>query len=454
MIGLIGPPDSVRRALLIAEEEGREGEVLAREYATPDDAVAIAKEIDTLCRVILFTGQVPFSVVEAGASLQAEAQFISHSGADLHNALARILIEKRGMMPRVSVDTISAVTVRDVFEDVGLPVPDYVLPLVSNEGNLVSRRSREVAEFHISRFESGKVDACLACLAGTYEELHTAGIPVWRIEHSRVTTREALRRAWLSSELLESRSTQLAVVIAEADGESVRGRDSYEREATRLRVHQDLLKQAKKVSGRLTALDDTTFLITTSRDAVEDAIARFRRGQASLLAPNDLGSKLNLGLGVGGTVALAEENARRALALTKRSGHTNVVFPDGDVYSTADERKGHRMRLQETAPAVLDLSRRIGIGPLSIRRLVETLSRVDHKAVTAQQLAATYGVQPRSARRILASLRSAGLASEAGVRVHPGAGRPQTVYRIDLPRLRAAFEAHSGVSAMTSGQRG
>jgi hypothetical protein len=443
MIGVVGPPDSVKLAQLVAHEEGHDQDLQVRAYSRPEDAAQLAQEIDDACQVILFTGRVPYSLARSSASLRAETQFISHSGADLYRTLARILIDRHGVMPRVSVDTIDDVTVQSVFRDISLPSPTDVLPLADADGQLLIASSDEIAAFHLEKIREGSVDACLTCLAGTHEKLLAAGAPVWRVEHTRATIREAMQKAWLSAELAQSKSTQLAIVLIQPSPTALGKLGRYEREDAQLRVHQGLLQQAKKVSGKLSVVNDTTFLITTSRGAVEAAISRYRAGHASLLVPPDLGVGIRIGIGTGATYALAEDNARHALKLSNLQGYTNVVFPDGSVYSTGQNGNLNRLKLQETTPAVLDLATKMGIGPLSIWRLVHALGRLDVAALTAQQLAHTYGVQQRSARRLLTSLCSAGLATEVGVRVGPGAGRPQTVYKVNLTELSAVLSARS-----------
>ncbi|MEZ4595733.1 MAG: hypothetical protein R3C32_02210 [Chloroflexota bacterium] len=55
--------------------------------------------------------------------------------------------------------------------------------------------------------------------------------------------------------------------------------------------------------------------------------------------------------------------------------------------------------------------------------------------MTAAELARAYGIEARSARRLTTSLQRAGIATATGRQGGGGAGRPQTVYRIDVGRL-------------------
>lgn len=377
--------------------------------------------------MILFTGRVPYEIVTSEVRLIAEAQVISHSGADLYRVIAQILIERQGQMPKVSVDSLDEYIVRNAFRDVNLPVPEHLLPVLDNGGSLMFPGVEESAEFHISRVHEGVVDACMTCLASTHALLQKAGVPAWRIDHTRVTILEALERAWLAAELRQSLSSQLAVVLVEMKPTTALNIDPYKRASERLRVQHQLLEQSKRVSGHLSELEAGVFMITTSRGAIESAVTRFQHRHASLLSLPEVGGKLTTGVGVGPTFALAQGNARRALQVAASGKGPTVVYPD--------RRGGVRLRIQETSKSVLQLAEQIGVGPLSLRRLVDAVGLLDHSAVTAQQLAEAYGVQNRSARRLLTALRDAGHADEVGIRSSPGPGRPQTVYNIHVDSL-------------------
>lgn len=440
MIGIIGPEDSVRLTLEVAEAEGRADEVTARSYTDPEQAPQLARDLDDVCQLILFTGRIPYALVAADGGLRADIDFMPHSGIDLYRTLARMLIVHGGQLPRVSVDTIEANTVQDTYHDIDLESPTEILPITDESGKLIAGRA-EIIRYHRERYESGAVEACLTCLGSVHRDLTALGVPVWRVEHTHASVRDALRRAWLETAMHQSQATQTAVMLVELTEPAARQGNQYDAERRRLRLREVLLEHAQRMRGRLSIVDDTTFLITTTRGTVERAIERHRSGHTSLLTLRGVEVPHAVGFGVGTTVAAAEDNARKALVLGQQSGHTQVVLPNGEIYSAV--ATGVQVKLREMAPAMLRVSEQLGLGTLSTRRLLDALHRVDPSEVTARQLADVYGVETRSARRLLNSLRTAGYAEEAGVQVSTGAGRPQTVYRIALQRLASALGQES-----------
>jgi predicted ArsR family transcriptional regulator len=143
-------------------------------------------------------------------------------------------------------------------------------------------------------------------------------------------------------------------------------------------------------------------------------------------------------VGFGASVAIAEQNARLALAMGGRDGALHVGFPDGEVLRADPGRPATTYRLRETRHATERVARELGIGPLALTRLTRALRQIDPSAVTASDLAKAYGIEARSARRLMTALTRAGFATRSGRQGGPRAGRPQIVYRIDMDRLAGA----------------
>ena len=213
MLGIVGPRDSVALAQQVALELGRSDELLGLAYAKVDEAVGLARSLEPLCEVLLFTGVVPFEQAQRAGVWGCDLDVIRHSPADLYRMIGLVLKETGGHFPRVSVDTIEAATVQQVFADMGLEIPAVVIPVVDEAGTLVFEDVEGTARAHLAVIERGEVDAALTCLAGTRRVLLDAGVTTWRIDHARVTLVEALQRAWLASEVKKSKGSAIAVVL-------------------------------------------------------------------------------------------------------------------------------------------------------------------------------------------------------------------------------------------------
>lgn len=438
MIGVIGPSDSTELAISVAREEGMEDRVVVRAYGSVEEAPGLAHELDGICQVLLFTGRVPYALGRRAEGLQASLQFVPHSGADLYRSLVRLLRDFKGELPRLSLDTIEPHTVVEAFEDLGLDPPEHILPLDVEGDHAGIRSAEDIAAFHTARYRAGEVDVCLTCLGSVYAALHEAGIPASRITHTKSVMREALRQADLAARLAMIETTQPAAVLISVPSLRLDPADDggpYDTQRRRLRAREAILDFAERLQGRLADLDDATFVVYTNRGTIESAVQRLSAGHGGALQLQRLPADARVGVGLGATVPEAEDNARRALVMGERDGDLYVAFADGEVVRTSRDRSPASYRLRETHEPTLRLARQLGLGPLALARLTRALRQVDPSAVTAVELARAYGIEARSARRMITALQRAGIATRLGRQGGPRAGRPQTVYRIDLGSL-------------------
>jgi hypothetical protein len=440
VIGVIGPADSVALTLSVAEEMGVSDQVVGCSYRDIDGALDLARALDRVCQVLLFTGRVPYAIARASNLLEARLRYVPHSGADLFRVLAHLLRDHHGTLPRISLDTIEEAVVREAYADMGADPPSHVLALETTGDPERVRSASDIVAFHLALARAGEVDVCVTCVGEVDRELRAAGVRTWRISHTRVAIREALQQAHLAARLSMTESSQPAVVLVHAaslreGGTTTVGAGAYHLQRQRFRMRQAVLDLAERLQGRLAEVDEATIIVYTSRGALESAVAR---PSADPGGPFDLAGvveDLGVGGGLGATVAAAEEHARQALALGERDGGLHVVYQDGSVVRATRTGPAATFRLRRTDAGALQIARELGIGPLALASLMQALRKVDASAVTAAELARAYGIEARSARRMMTSLQRAGIATATGRQGGGGAGRPQTVYRIDVGRL-------------------
>ncbi len=292
----------------------------------------------------------------------------------------------------------------------------------------------DVTAFHEEHYRRGEVELCLTCMGSVRNELRQLGVPVARIEHTHAALREALRRASLTDRLARTEASQIAVALVEPREQKRQDARSgpYQAQRDELRRRQQVVDLAERLQGTLSRASDGSFLIHTTRGVVTAELAGSDARDEDVHEGRD---GLLIGYGVGATVARAEANARRSAAIGRRSGGKQVVLDDGAMLRLGDRDALAGTRLRETDPRLLAHAKAVGMGPFTLARLITALATLDPSAVTARDLASAYGVAPRSALRMLASLERSGIAMAVGTRSAPRAGRPQSVYRVDLDRL-------------------
>lgn len=435
MIGIIGPQDSVDRLVEVASELSEANFVIARTYSQPEEAIEHALELDSVCDVILFTGRLPYAVVAAESrTWNPELRYIPHTGTDLYRTLVRILMMNEGVLPRLSVDTIDDSWVAETFADIGRPAPEHLFSFASLPDNEVPSREA-VVEFHVDQWEAGTVDVCVTCLGVVHDDLVERGIPTWRIDHTRTSLREALERARLRAELMRSRSTHMALAFVRLpDGDITELLDPYDAQMGQLKVREMAVQMSRQLRGHLARSVDSEFLITTSRGMVDETMTRLRAGQRSAVDIPGLPEGTRIGFGVGITASAAEENARKAAELSEHTRKIHAILANGEVINAGRDD----LRMRDNQVGFRPVAESLGLGPLSFSRLLSAIRRLDATSLTARQLAEVYGIEARSARRLLGALAKAGYAREAGREASARAGRPQTVFAVDVHALSSA----------------
>lgn len=413
MIGVIGSEDSVALALRVARELGLSDRVLGRAYAAVDEVPTLARDLDSLCQVLLFTGRVPYErALSLDPPLRATLDYVPHSAIDLYRTLALVMRTNAGAVPAFVVDTIDRSIVEEVCQDLSISTPISVLGLDVEGRGL--RTVEDVVAFHVEAARTGRAELSLTCLGAVNQRLRELGLPVSRIEHTRSTLHHALTRASLYVRGREAESAKPAVALLRpAKGAGAGGAVS------------DLESFARRLNGVLQQLHDGTWCVHTTYAALDSSL---------LSGESEVPGDWETGYGVGSTLPDAERNARRALKVRQPGNRSATVLADGTVVGVGVQGT-MSLRLRETDDQLLAHARAVGVRALTLTRLAVALRDLDPDALTVRELARAYGVEPRSAARLLARLEKAGIAAVRGVDGAPGAGRPEMVYRVDVDRL-------------------
>lgn len=432
VIGVVGPTDSIELVLDVASESGLSDHVTGRAYDRVGEGVAIARDLDRFCRVIIFTGEAPYSLARKEVGWRATLDYLPHSVVDLYRTLVKVIQDHGGAIPRMVIDTITQPEVLGGFRDLGLPPPEHFISLQDDDGDL--RSVAGLVDAHRMYHLDHGVELSLTCMGSVQSTLAATGLPTYRIDHTRSAIQGVLQRSALASKLARSERTQIAIALIDVDMASVAPREGsslYDTQRRRLSIHRSLVDFAEGLYGTLAVLDERTFVVHTTRGSIENALDRRQQGHASGIEPSGVDATTSVGYGFGSTVVDAEANAHRALKLSRSSGETHLAFSDGQIEGIDEVARSN----QNGGPGGI-ASSQLGLGSLAFSRLLAALRGLDITSVSALEFATAYGVTPRSARRLFTQMERAGVASELeAVPRRSGPGRPSKRYRIDLEKL-------------------
>lgn len=417
MIGLVGPADSVEHVAAVAQGMGLD--LVTRSYETPDTAVSLTDEIRPLCRIILYTGVLPYqAVLRERPQWAPDLMFIAHTATDLYRCVARLLVTREEYSatrrPAIAVDVLASATVTDVLVDIGLDPPRHCFPVFDRPCEDLSRPVEAAIAQHKDAHRKGEVGLSLTCLGSVYRALQEADLPVVRITHTKTAIRDALRRAKLTESVREAETRQVTVVMVRCEPENLEA------------ASRDF---ARTLGGSAHQTSPNTFVVHSTRGRVEAYLDSSATSVGRANTPWAVA-----GFGVAPTPKQAKVEAEWALDYAEQRGQPLAVFENG---APIDRSFGARFDGEIEPRALQEQAEHLGISPVALHRLIEAIGHFDPAHFTAQDLAVAYGATTRTARRLISSLRARGYVEHHSFTKGLGAGRPSPVYALRVSELTA-----------------
>ncbi len=259
-------------------------------------------------------------------------------------------------------------------------------------------------------------------------QLTAAGIPhalLFPSRHSILSAISRLLNAIRNNEIVDSRS---AVGLLKPSA------DFSEREIVHL---QNLLTEYNHQSGTALTFQSSPerLLIFTTSAAVHQSTQNYTHCQLAEFLQKRCDFPFALGWGVGDDVLAALHNAEQALCESLRSGlGPYIVTKPGDLIGPLVSGKSVSISTAPIADA-LSLSKLIGVTPASCQKLLTLASQQSRFLLTRNELAMYLNVTPRTANRILTKLTELSAARIVASKQKSSAGRPLSVYEIQLEVL-------------------
>ncbi len=428
-IGVIGPPDLVK-IMLQASKEFSQHRFLDLHYTDENESVSLFKANRDKMQVCLFSGNWPYYKVKAECSedkVDIPLVYVEESGSAIHKTIAKMLIDGVDVR-RLSIDTVPVTEAKQSLGEIGLNL-DHI-HLMSSVA-LIDRDS--FVSFHESLWKAGRTAAGVTFLRSAYLELKEKDVPIYRCTPSLGILREAVVKAVLEAEKLQTRSYQLVIGFAESVSTRQASDSFYREQRKNALLLQALLEFGEKTGISVVPLDGGKFGMFLTRGALQD-ITNYYTGFPSVREMSRFcGTGLVFGFGVGSTATLCYANATLALKYAEESGGNCafIVFEDGRVVGPmgADQLDFRRSTISKRL-ILKSIDSQLSIPTLT--KIQDLIYRTGSKYITPEQLAADLGISKRNARRILSRLCESGLAEVAGLDQPGTRGRPQRVYKVNL----------------------
>ncbi len=424
-VGIIGPQDSVKYILQVAESY-KDIDFIPFSYEATEDTLTILKENDHMIDQWLFSGQAPYHFALAnGVITESRGSYPSLQGSSFFGTLLGAVLNEGKIIRNFSIDTISDSVFQTADEDHFLhTLQFYSFPY---RGYMPSD---ELVAFHQTLYEEGKIDAALTCIRSVYLRLKNLGIPCYRVK----PTQSAIK---IQLDLLKERSlsgkyrmSQLAIFGAEVIQEEKY--PSYKLKHQILDLSRLLLDFTEETKGSFVQMGDGLFVIYTTKGELDLSIDGKRIENLMKTIHIQTGVKIRVGLGYGMTVFEADQHLRYALqhAREHKSETFVMVNEEKEVTEFYHQESTIQFHTRKWGKEWEKKFKEASISPGMVSKIESLANHYRKTHITTNDLSIWLNSSERNGRRILGELEKLGLAIATGEEQSGHRGRPRKIYKL------------------------
>ncbi|MEE3951693.1 transcriptional regulator [Peribacillus frigoritolerans] len=413
-IAVIGSTEFIERIESITSEIA-EIDFEAYVYEKPTEAGMLVKTVKP-CDAVLFSGALPYYFSkEYHEHLPIPAFYLAQDEMSVTSSLLTVLYHKKISPHRISVDVISASIVTNVLNDLQIEMdPSHIMDYQEMLDD--SFDISMITSYHHELWKGGFVDLALTSIHSVYDQLQLIGVPAMRMIDPRSSIFKALQDIKTQTELIKSKSSQIAVCYVISEEEN---------------AHELVDGLAHEIQASVQLLEDSHFILYSTRGDIE-----------SLIKTNGLNhffdkfkKKSKIGFGYGATLMDADRHAKIALGFAEKHSEYKcgyILTEDKDMLGPFPQQT-KQQRLKNDHPELLQVAKQTKLSPANISKIIQfSLSRQSVQ-FTAAELEDYLQVTRRTTERILKKLSDHGHVSIVGEEMTYSKGRPRAVYELNLP---------------------
>lgn len=333
----------------------------------------------------------------------------------------------------------------DFFDILGIDLETFITsPPRSTIADLLNsylrgmtmERMLKVEEFCINRHmtlrRQGKIDMSVTRFSSIAQQLEDSGIPMRFVYPGIDHIKDVCVRALQEVQIKMLQQNLLAVVEVTA------GKDcaTVELAAEWVRVLENELNRFKRANTYDFMLIPIPrgFEIFTSRRVVGELTNNCKGCLLQDYFRKNMKTPVYIGYGIGNDMYQARMNAIVANreAMTYRNGGSCLINERDEMFPQLENLRGVVVK-RGTHPALRQTSKKSGLSPLTIQKIIAVARDMEKHCVTSRDVANKMGITRRSANRFLSALTRTKTARVVCEKNSTTKGRPERVYQISIP---------------------
>lgn len=365
-----------------------------------------------------------------GTPAKVLIQYVPYNEVSIYRALfgmAQAHDFRRCAELSVSIDHPAGKDVQSCIDEIQL----NLVGLVSHEVT-TSEKIDELLAFHWGLWTRGEVSAILTSVYYVYRRMREAGAPVYRIMPAKSSVRAAVQGAIAELKELGRKDKQIAVVIVRFCDAGLEPASSAAYQIRKKRVSLEHLMRsfAETLHGLVQWPEPNLVAIVSTRGQVEPKLAGTTDEMLQKIS-EEFNILAVAGVGFADAAHDAYELGSDAVASAESVGQHCIVAADVDGTVRRQGRNGQVLEYgrRSDEPDILCLSKRTGLGVATINKIASHAQQSPNP-FTANCIASSLSITPRSARKILHRLEAAGFIGAVGEEQPLGSGRPRRMFRV------------------------
>src|SRR5699024_5412626 len=313
----IGPVDLVNESIEMGKQYDSI-DTVGIPYEDENDTLDYIKKWEDKVDAFLFTGFLPYYNTIQNQLTKKQLFYYPIIGSALYRVLFKMKIHNNINISKISIDTLRRSEIEEVYREIEV----FYDSLYVNDKNLSNYSREQYVEFHKKLYEDGKTEGAVTSINSVYEELKKHRIPVFKTMPTKIIMEETFRFIESASETRLAKRNQIIIMIVDIKDYSLNGKrlSALEKKEKRLSLYQELLDYSRIYQASVvSSADGDEFIVLITKGIFQDYTNFYEDIPMVNEIKNKFSMSINMGIGMGINALEAEENARKALVLSKEN---------------------------------------------------------------------------------------------------------------------------------------